>query len=192
MFGLPPDVVAASLGQIGVQEVSDIASRVRVIYGRSQAIPLLSPLQIPDDVALGSSECLRRCNITSGPQPTAQQVPRTSGNALPAASPSPSHHSRKVQSTPATPAHVAILGAVAAPAGSGSSSSTPQPVTIALIVVVSVMGLGYLVLAGLFFVNRRRGVDGKNKTFMRPHMQGRSLVSTAEKYDPVSSSSAMS
>ncbi|EPT03767.1 hypothetical protein FOMPIDRAFT_20836, partial [Fomitopsis schrenkii] len=45
LFGLPPAIVAASLGQIGVEEVAGLATI------------------IPDDVAFGSQECLTRCGI---------------------------------------------------------------------------------------------------------------------------------
>ncbi|KAK7683714.1 hypothetical protein QCA50_013090 [Cerrena zonata] len=64
-FGLPPDIVAASLGGIGVEEVAGLESK------------------IPDNIALGTDECLKRCNITRGSQPTNQRQPRVSGNALP-------------------------------------------------------------------------------------------------------------
>ncbi|KAH9951608.1 RmlC-like cupin [Amylocystis lapponica] len=165
-FGLPADIVGATLGDIGVEDVASLAT------------------MIPDDVALGSSECLQRCGITRGTQPTAEQVPRTSGNSLPAASATATHYSRKVQSTSAD-----VLGAVAGPAGAGSTKAATQPVTIALIVVVSVMGLGYLVLGGLFLMGRWRGGSGKGRSFVRPDMSGRTLVPTLEKYDVIESRS---
>ncbi|KAJ6469465.1 RmlC-like cupin domain-containing protein [Mycena sanguinolenta] len=64
-FGLPPDIVAATLGDIGVEEVMGLSDL------------------IPDNVALGADECLQRCGITRTSQPTAQQQTRVSGNAFP-------------------------------------------------------------------------------------------------------------
>jgi hypothetical protein len=65
-FGLPPDIVGATLGGLGVQEVADLEAL------------------IPDNVILGTDECLQRCGITREGQPTAQRQPRVSANAFPA------------------------------------------------------------------------------------------------------------
>ncbi|KAJ7117746.1 RmlC-like cupin domain-containing protein, partial [Mycena epipterygia] len=54
-FGLPPDIVQAALGDIGIQEFEDLASK------------------IPDDIAIGTDECLKACGLTRPVQPTAQQ-----------------------------------------------------------------------------------------------------------------------
>ncbi|KAI0309732.1 RmlC-like cupin domain-containing protein, partial [Amylostereum chailletii] len=59
-FGLPPDIVGATLGGLGVQQVYDLESK------------------IPDNVILGVDVCLQRCGITRGDQPTAQRQPRVS------------------------------------------------------------------------------------------------------------------
>ncbi|KAJ7815646.1 RmlC-like cupin [Mycena olivaceomarginata] len=64
-LGLSPDVVAATLGDIGVEEV----------YGLDA--------MIPDNVALGTDECLKRCGISRSEQPTTQRQTRVSGNAFP-------------------------------------------------------------------------------------------------------------
>ncbi|KAJ7082919.1 RmlC-like cupin domain-containing protein [Mycena belliarum] len=64
-LGLSPDIVAATLGDIGVEEVMGL-----------DAI-------IPDSIALGTDECLKRCGITRTSQPTLQRQPRVSGNAFP-------------------------------------------------------------------------------------------------------------
>ncbi|KAI0043644.1 RmlC-like cupin, partial [Auriscalpium vulgare] len=45
-FGLPPDIVGATLGGLGVVEVADLESK------------------IPDNIAFGAEECLTRCGIT--------------------------------------------------------------------------------------------------------------------------------
>ncbi|KAI0921076.1 hypothetical protein AcW2_006165 [Taiwanofungus camphoratus] len=170
-FGMPPAIVAASLGQIGVEEVASLAAK------------------IPDDVAFGSQECLQRCGIQVGTQPTNEQVPRVSGNALPGASgsasgaqPTSTNRSRSTQTS--------LLGAVAGPASS-PAKSTIQPATIALIVVVCVMGLGYLVLGGLFLTGRFRGKGkGKGRSYIRPNMTGRTQVPTVEKYDMIGPTSS--
>lgn len=39
--------------------------------------------QLPDNFAIGRDECLRRCGLTRGTQPTTQRQPRVSANALP-------------------------------------------------------------------------------------------------------------
>ncbi|VDC01156.1 unnamed protein product [Peniophora sp. CBMAI 1063] len=64
-FGLPPDIVGAALGGLGVQEVLDLEAF------------------IPDNVVLGVDECLQRCGIQRSSQPTAQRQPRVSANAYP-------------------------------------------------------------------------------------------------------------
>ncbi|KAK7032670.1 RmlC-like cupin [Favolaschia claudopus] len=64
-LGLPPDIVAATLGDIGVEEVLGV-----------EAI-------IPDSVSLGTDECLKRCGLKRTSQPTDQRQPRVSGNAFP-------------------------------------------------------------------------------------------------------------
>ncbi|KAJ7485685.1 RmlC-like cupin [Mycena latifolia] len=65
-FGLPPDIVSITLGDIGVQEVQGLEAK------------------IPDNVAIGTDECLKRCGLKRPPtQPTTQHQPRVSGNAFP-------------------------------------------------------------------------------------------------------------
>ena len=66
-FGIPPDVVGATLNGLGVEEV----------YGLESLIP--------DNVALGTEDCLQRCGLTRASTPTtAQRQPRVAGNAYPA------------------------------------------------------------------------------------------------------------
>ncbi|KAJ7153964.1 RmlC-like cupin [Mycena crocata] len=67
-FGLPIDIVDATLGGIGVQKVEGLAHL------------------IPDNSVVGTDECLKRCGLTRPTQPTKQQQPRVSGNAFPTAS----------------------------------------------------------------------------------------------------------
>ncbi|KAJ7046443.1 RmlC-like cupin [Mycena alexandri] len=64
-FGLPIDIVGATLGDIGIQEVDGLAHL------------------IPDNVAVGTDECLKRCGLARpAAQPTTQQQPRLAGNAF--------------------------------------------------------------------------------------------------------------
>ena len=64
-FGLPPDIVGAALGGLGVQEVADLEAFS------------------PDNVVLGVDECLQRCGIERTAQPGGQRQPRVSANAFP-------------------------------------------------------------------------------------------------------------
>ncbi|KAJ7126275.1 RmlC-like cupin domain-containing protein, partial [Mycena epipterygia] len=60
-FGLPVDVVGATLGDLGVEEVEGLAS-------------LVCHLIIPDNIAVGTDECLKRCGLARPQtQPTKQQ-----------------------------------------------------------------------------------------------------------------------
>ncbi|EIW61982.1 RmlC-like cupin [Trametes versicolor FP-101664 SS1] len=188
-FGLPPDVVAASLGDIGVQEVAGIED------------------MIPDNIALGTQECLDRCGIKRDGQPTTQRQPRNANNALPGqssgdwaatsttaaswqttgsayATSTSTHYSRDTQQTGA------LFGAVAEDAQTVVSKGVSNGVLIALIAVVGVMGLGYCAIAVVYFVSRRRAAKEKaaNRWYVRPEMAGRTLVPTTEergeeKYD---------
>ncbi|KAJ7122564.1 RmlC-like cupin domain-containing protein [Mycena crocata] len=64
-FGLSPDIVAATLNDIGVEEVMGLEA------------------MIPDSVSLGTDECLKRCGLHRTDQPTTQRQARVSGNAFP-------------------------------------------------------------------------------------------------------------
>ncbi|KZV98939.1 RmlC-like cupin [Exidia glandulosa HHB12029] len=65
-FGLPPDVVGASLGGLGVQEVAHLAGL------------------IPDNLIAATKDCFAHCGLTPpATQPITQQQPRVSGNAFP-------------------------------------------------------------------------------------------------------------
>ncbi|KAJ7931674.1 RmlC-like cupin [Mycena leptocephala] len=68
-FGLPIDIIEATMGGLGVQEVEGLEAK------------------IPDNVAVGTDECLKRCGLVRPPtQPTMQHQPRVSGNAFPTGS----------------------------------------------------------------------------------------------------------
>jgi len=64
-FGLPPDVDAATLGDIGIEDVVKVATGV------------------PDNMAIGVDRCLQKCGLKRGTQTTNQQQPRVAGNAFP-------------------------------------------------------------------------------------------------------------
>ncbi|TDL25323.1 RmlC-like cupin [Rickenella mellea] len=97
-FGLPPDVVGATLGGLGVEEVAGLEAK------------------IPNNVAYGTDECLKRCGLTRpDPQLTSQRQPRNDGNVLPAgfSGPlAPSSTPAKAATTP--PASTATTGSKAA------------------------------------------------------------------------------
>lgn len=67
VFGLPPDIVGAALGGLGVVQVAGLEEK------------------IPNNIALGVDSCLQACGIQRGniTQPTDQREPRNSYNALP-------------------------------------------------------------------------------------------------------------
>ncbi|KAJ7776632.1 hypothetical protein DFH07DRAFT_911954 [Mycena maculata] len=110
-FGLPPDIVGATLGDIGVEVVADLAD------------------QIPDNVALGTDACLARCGLKRTSQPTLQQQPRVSGNALPSGSAS---YSYTLPSATATYSY-------SSSAPSASASSAP----VNHVIKVGIDGLSY-------------------------------------------------
>jgi len=66
-FGLPPDILAATLGGLGIQEIANLEA------------------YIPDNVIIGVEECLQRCGIERTAQPTSQRQPRVGSNAFPEA-----------------------------------------------------------------------------------------------------------
>ncbi|OBZ73805.1 hypothetical protein A0H81_05892 [Grifola frondosa] len=185
-----PDVVAASLDDVGIQEVAGLEAL------------------IPDNFAFSADECLQCCDIQRSVQSTNQRRSHLPSNALPSGfsgSPAPGATSTSASSTPSsgystatacptstsTPTHynrniwqtqAQLLGALSD--ASSSVSSSMQPVTIALIVVAGVMALGYLVMA-ILFLGRRRGADKmKIHVHVCPALTSRYLVPTVEeKYD---------
>lgn len=86
VFGLPPDVVAATLGDVGIEEVVSLATGVSPIRSMSACLLLLLNVlffQIPDNMAIGVDRCLKQCNLQRGNQTTTQLQPRVAGNAFP-------------------------------------------------------------------------------------------------------------
>ncbi|KAI0069277.1 RmlC-like cupin [Artomyces pyxidatus] len=99
-FGLPPDIVGAALGGLGVTEIHGLESK------------------IPDNVAYGVDECLQRCGITRGNQPTTQLQPVDAGNSPSGISASPA------SSTATKPASSQVR-----PAPSSSAAAPKRPMS---------------------------------------------------------------
>ncbi|KAH9844283.1 RmlC-like cupin [Rhodofomes roseus] len=182
LFGLPAAIVAATLGEIGVEEVASLAE------------------MIPDDVAYGSQECLTRCGISVGPgaQPTNEQVPRVSGNTLPSESVSASTTTAKsTAKAEVTNQSRDLLGGLA------SDDESEQPVVLgdisynsekgsgdhaaltALVILVMAMGSGYISLAVLFYVRRNKAAKahGRGPAWATSEaMETAALTSPLEKY----------
>jgi hypothetical protein len=177
-FGLPPDVVGATLGGLGVTEVAGLESK------------------IPNNIAYGTDECLKRCGIKRpDTQLTSQRQPRNQGNMLPDgfAPPAPppppasgSSSSGKWTST-STYAQPTTYGTTSStsssstsssakgtntppstnnnliaadnnnntPSSSSSSSSGLSPVVIALLVINGILALGILGCLFLFLKSRQ-------------------------------------
>ena len=77
---------------------------------------------IPNNIAVGTDECLKRCGLTRpATQPTSQRQPRVSGNALPATVSSLSLPAPAAATPETSPAKVAT--------GSGKSASEENVLT---------------------------------------------------------------
>jgi len=129
-FGLPPDVVGASLGDAGVEDVAGLA------------------LGIPDNLAIGVQSCLDRCKLQRVTQPTVQQQPRVSGNALPSDMTS-SKRSIARRS-------VEVEDEQVARSEPDSSATTKDDVHMRLRVIVGVMLMGYFAIGVNWVVRHRR------------------------------------
>jgi hypothetical protein len=82
VFGLPPDVVAATLGDIGVEEVVSLTTGVSPVYSTDASCNnAIFRIQIPDNLAIGVDRCLQKCNLKRGEQTMNQLQPREDGNA---------------------------------------------------------------------------------------------------------------
>jgi len=122
-LGLPPDIVGATLGGLGVQDVANLEALV------------------PDNVIFGVDECLQRCNITRTGQATSQRQPRVSANAFPAGIVPTNVFDLPVAAPTPAPATASSEGGETAPAagegeaapaagegeGSGEGESAPAP-----------------------------------------------------------------
>ncbi|KAI0069312.1 RmlC-like cupin [Artomyces pyxidatus] len=113
-FGLPPDIVGAALGGLGVTEILGLESK------------------IPDNVAYGVDECLQRCGITRGNQPTAQLQPVDAGNSPSGISSVPAAASSTVRpvSSSAKPASSSARPAPSSSAPAPSSILSRRPIGI--------------------------------------------------------------
>lgn len=135
-LGLPPDIVAAVLGGIPVDQVAKIESLV------------------PDSLALGTDECLNRCGLKRTAQPTTQRQPRVSANALPSGYQGPPAPSAAAGGT----SKLATSGSL----GVTDSNGKVNPLLIALIIICSLMAVGYIILIATWFI-RKNGKGGKKR-----------------------------
>lgn len=171
LFGLPVDILSATLGDLGVEQVAGLEAK------------------IPDNVALGTNECLQRCGITRTQQPTNQRQPRVSGNALPAGFAGPSVAPASAQPTASIPQFSAPAmstgGFVAQPGATHASGAAavindadgkPNPLVIALIVIVGLCLAGYIFLGVVFY--RRSKRSQKSRSF------GSSYFRTGSEFAP--------
>ena len=138
---------------------------------------------IPDNFALGRDECLQRCGLSRGPQPSMQRQPRVAGNALPSSSASSSSSSSSssawasaTSSSAATPSPASMQRRALVDASASEERMVayyrPAPVLSApavtaaavsslMLGLVGAMGAGYVVLAVLYLRDRaqRRTVE---------------------------------
>lgn len=158
VFGIAPDIIGAALGGLTPEEVATIEAK------------------IPNNIALGADECLKRCNITRPTlQAVSQRQTRNAGNALPSGF-------SGVADTPALyPANATIPAAgalAAAPArnldsvSSGGDSSTTgngsiSPLALALIIINGVFVASALVAIGVWVKRRSAKKDNLGK-YMAP------------------------
>ncbi|KAJ7656259.1 RmlC-like cupin domain-containing protein [Mycena polygramma] len=104
-FGLPVDIVDVTMGEIGVQQVEGLADK------------------IPDNIAVGTDECLKRCGLARPPaQPTAQHQPRVSGNAFPTGN--ATNNAAPTSSAPSTTASANSTSVTPAAASSTPASNS--------------------------------------------------------------------
>ena len=131
---------------------------------------------IPDNFALGRDECLQRCGLSRGPQPSMQRQPRVAGNALPSSSASSSSSSSSAwasatSSSAATPSAASMQRRALFDASASEERMVayyrPAPVLSApavtaaavsslMLGLVGAMGAGYVVLAVLYLRERQQ------------------------------------
>ncbi|KAH8105870.1 hypothetical protein BXZ70DRAFT_1004175 [Cristinia sonorae] len=121
--GLPASVVAAFLGDVGVEEAAGLA--------------------IPNNITLGTDECLQKCNIPFVDQPTKQRQPRVSANALPSGL---SRRTMLGSSMSPTPTNLARRAFSKAPERQHMVTTSSYPLS-ALLAVIALMAMGYAVIA---------------------------------------------
>lgn len=164
-FGLPPDIVGAALGGLTAEEVAEIEAK------------------IPNNIALGAEECLKRCGITRpSMQPISQRQSRNPGNALPAGFNGTTDPANLYPAGSAGAAGTASGGTTsggggasgklggsssklgaAALGGEGGSTIGSSPILIALIAVNGAFVLGALVALGFWLKSRSAKGDKRGK-----------------------------
>ena len=102
-LGFHPILLLPPLGVLAFKKLLVLSPRY-VLQTYSLVDKAYIRKKIPDNIALGSDECLKRCNITRGEQPTKQRQPRVSANALPSGFSGPTSASTTTPtSSPAAP-----------------------------------------------------------------------------------------
>ncbi|KAJ7503374.1 hypothetical protein B0H11DRAFT_1853583 [Mycena galericulata] len=116
-LGLPIDIVGATLGDLGVKEVIGVES------------------QIPDNIAIGTDACLQRCGLKRPSQPTLQQQPRISGNAIPSGTGSGHTYTQATATqshTTSSPSHTSSPVTHVIQVGLNGLTYTPSNITAAV------------------------------------------------------------
>ncbi|OCH89623.1 RmlC-like cupin [Obba rivulosa] len=150
-FGLPPDVVSATLGDIGVQNVANLESK------------------IPDNVIFGTQECLQRCGLNgTDNQPTLQRQPRVAANALPSGYSAPSAAPAPTGSSSNSNSLSSDLSGASTNTNSSSGSGKLNTLEIALIAVVGALVAGYIVIGIVLFMRRQKGGPANSGKYSRP------------------------
>jgi hypothetical protein len=179
-FGLPPDIVGADLGGLTPEEVADIEAK------------------IPNNIAFGADECLKRCGITRPTQPLSQRQPRNAGNALPAGfSSTPDPADLYPAGSPGAAGNgtgsvsgklggvSGKLGGSSALGGAVGSSIGGSPILIALIAINGAFVVGALVALVLWLKSRgsSRKADKRGR-YVPPSEYKEGMVEHQEYYDP--------
>ncbi|THH00092.1 hypothetical protein EW026_g2390 [Hermanssonia centrifuga] len=152
-FGLPPSFIAASLGNIGVEEVAGLEA------------------MIPDNIALGTDECLQRvcCTVScTGSYEHARRLCKCIGcNGAPYSVPSSSgaYVRSTVYSTSQTSTsdHSVSGGISNGGVSITNSDGKPNALILSLIVVVGVLAAGYVALAVMYFYRRHQEKKSRMK-----------------------------
>jgi len=188
-FGLPPDIVDVSLGDIGVVQVAEIEAK------------------IPNNVAFGVEECLKRCGITRGNQPTSQRQPRLPDNALPSGFSGPPVPSSTAappsqSSSPSgnfgtgNPGDHSAIGLLGANNNGGDNTpmssdfwadkETVKSIGIALIVINGVFVIGILTAVFIYLARKRgtRNTRGLHVPLPPPHHDEGFSADKQGYYDP--------
>jgi len=174
-FGLPPDIVEATLDSLGIIQIANLESK------------------IPNNVAQGTKECRKRCGIPDVVQNTTQREPRISANALPSGfSGPPPEAPPPPPPVPSASMPPGALKNAAADTSNGNlnanmSSSNDQdlrPFLIALLTINGVFVVGTLTALFMYVARKRGGRNGRMTDPMAPQFAPLHDEKDTEYYDP--------